>query len=381
MTQSTKNILLVAQTNLDKKDSGVWNKIHNQALALKTLFDEVTLVCYKDDSIVARTINSETEIDTVIGKKHFFHRKILFWTSLNRFIKTKQFSYAYIRYPVIDIFVIKALKSLHNNNTKIIMEIPTYPLEKEHAKGWLKVAYCIDSIMHNRCAKYVNKIVFIGNKCEKIFNCKAQQIPNGLNMNNSMSISGFKVYNNKIRLIAVSTMQIWHGYDRIIKGLSDYYSKDYTEYEVELVLVGDGPYMNQYKELVKQYKLDNHVIFTGRLCGKEIENEYEKATVGIGSLALYKDNLTIGSTLKTKEYLQRGLPFVYGCEEIDFPTDYPYSLLVPNDSSPINITQIIRFILPLLPRSEVVSKTMNQYASKHFKWEKIFESVFDNIEQ
>ena len=73
----------------------------------------------------------------------------------------------------------------------------------------------------------------------------------------------------------------------------------------------------------------------------------------------------------------RGIPFVYGCEELGISKDYPYALLVPNDSSSININSILNFIYPLLEDSEKISLAMNTYAKEEFSWRKILCGVFN----
>ena len=133
----------------------------------------------------------------------------------------------------------------------------------------------------------------------------------------------------------------------------------------------------EYKKIAKDNNIEDHVIFTGKLSGKKLQDEYEDATVGVGSLGLYNNGMFIGSTLKTREYLLRGIPFVYGCEELGISKDYPYALLVPNDSSTISINSILNFSYPLIEDSEKISMAMNTYAKEEFSWKKILCEVFN----
>lgn len=372
------NIILIAQTALDDQSDGVWNKVQSQFEALCSISKNVDLVCYAGKSIVMRRYKDGSIQDFSLKNNSLIPRKIVLWNTIFNVLKKNKYEYAYIRYPVIDFEVLKALKKMHSNGTRIVMEIPTYPFEGQHAKGALKLAYMVDSICHDTCSRYIEKIVYIGNKTDTIFGCKAQQIPNGIPVSlTSEKITGFRVSNGHVKLIAVSTMRIWHGYERLIKGLAEYYRSGNCPAVVDLVLIGDGPYKEEYKKIARDNAIEDHVIFTGKLSGKKLQDEYEDATVGIGSLGLYNNGMLIGSTLKTREYLLRGIPFVYGCEELGISKDYPYALLVPNDSSSININSILNFIYPLLEDSEKISLAMNTYAKEEFSWRKILCGVFN----
>lgn len=375
-----KKVLVIAQTDIDNETGGVWKKINSQIAALQTMFGKVTFIGYKREKIVVREYQQGEFEDNIISDDHVLPRKISLWLSSISYLKDHRFDYAYIRYPVIDMFVLKAFSRLYNEGTKIIMEVPTFPLETQHAKGALKVAYFFDHYLHNQCSKYVSKILYIGNNTDKIFGCIAQQIPNGISAVDSESITGFGQNDTVIQMIGVSTMRPWHGYERIIKGLGNYYSEGQeNKHNIRLLLVGDGPEKKTYESLVSQYSIEDHVIFAGKLGGENLTLAYEGSTIGIGSLGLYKNNMFVGSTLKTHEYLLRGLPFVYGCEEINLPKDYPYAYLVDNGPEPVCISDIIDFIKPLLKNHSRISEEMHEFAIERFSWVNIFQNALHDI--
>ncbi len=374
-------VLMVAPADLDDISSGVWNKVNSQAISLNKIYGNVSLVVYKGRQTVVRHYEGNNVHDEVISNAKHLPRKIVLWLSLCNYIKNKQYEYAYVRYPVIDFLVLRVFKRLKKNGTKIVMEVPTYPLGSELIRGKIQLAFMLDRLIHNRCSRYVHKIVYIGNPVDKIFKCKAQQIPNGIVAAHSEDeITGFALHGDRIRIIAVSSMHVWHGYERILEGIKNYYLTKTPELpEIELTLVGEGQCLEEYQHLVKQYKIDNYVTFPGKLCGEDLVNEYRKATLGVGSLSLYKNHLLCGSTLKSKEYMIRGLPFLYGCEEIGIERNYPYALLVSNDSQPVNMKKVVDFIVPLLKNNQKISREMYQFALKNFSWTAIMKSIFKDM--
>lgn len=58
-----------------------------------------------------------------------------------------------------------------------------------------------------------------------------------------------------------------------------------------------------------------------------------QAHIGIGSLALYRKNMSEASPLKVREYLACGLPSIIGYRDTDFPQGAPYLLELPNTES------------------------------------------------
>jgi len=89
-----------------------------------------------------------------------------------------------------------------------------------------------------------------------------------------------------------------------------------------------------------------NVRLVGHLGGGELALRLEEADVGIGTLALHRNQMSEASPLKTREYLAAGLPVVISYEDTDFPHGATFLLRIPNteDNVQRSVTEIAAFI-------------------------------------
>lgn len=105
----------------------------------------------------------------------------------------------------------------------------------------------------------------------------------------------------------------WHGVDKIVdlaRELPD----------VRIDLIGPSP----------EPGLPANVVAHGMLGRKDYEALLARADVAIGTLAMHRNSMDEGSTLKVREYLAFGLPCVIGYRDTDFPEPVPFILQLPN---------------------------------------------------
>jgi hypothetical protein len=182
---------------------------------------------------------------------------------------------------------------------------------------------------------------------------------------------------NDIHLIGVASMAHWHGYDRVIEGLHNYYSNgEPGKKKVFFHIAGDNSNTEsiRYKELVKKYNLSNYVIFYGRKTGKELDIIYNRADIAVGSLGCHRISIKNLKTLKNREYCARGLPFFYSETDVDFEhKDFIFK--VPANDSPIQIEEIINFVT----NNKFDEVKIRKYACENLTWEKQFEKVLNDL--
>lgn len=252
--------------------------------------------------------------------------------------------YIYIRFIPIDRKFVRFIKTLRliYPKVKILLEIPTYPYGKELLGQVTEFPFfCKDLLYRKKLKKYVDRIVTFSDD-SYIWKVPTIHIRNGVQVNLMPSITNEKE-DDTVVLIAVAVFQKSHGYERCIRGLSDYYADD-EKRRVEVHFVGNGKELAKYKKLVKRYNLESYIFFHGIQKGKELERIYSRADIGLGALGLYKRKLNRVSTLKTPEYLSKGLPVIVGFKEEVFSIEpIRYVCEVPNDSSDIDINMIIKF--------------------------------------
>lgn len=171
-----------------------------------------------------------------------------------------------------------------------------------------------------------------------------------------------------IRLLAVATFQNYHGYERVIKGLAQYYDES-AERKIELYLVGNGEEAIKYKKMVKQYDLEKSVQLCGRKTGSELDHIYDHMDMALGSFGMYKEKIYKSSSLKVREYLAKGMPVVCGsCDDaFERQKDYKYCLEFPNDNSVIDMKRVVDFYKSVYESDterEQIHREIREYARR-----------------
>lgn len=183
-------------------------------------------------------------------------------------------------------------------------------------------------------------------------------------------------------LIAVSSMQIWHGYERILEGMYVYY-KEVGEYDIRLKFVGNGPEEQKYKNLVREYGLQSKVEFLGRIESWDTERlneQYALSDMAVGSLGMYKAGYSALSPIKGSEYCAKGLPFICGYHDLRFPVNWEFILNVPNEQTPVDMRQIIEFYERVTSKKNY-KKEMRDFALNNLTWERIMIPVVNFLNQ
>ena len=264
------------------------------------------------------------------------------------------FDYIYIRRIIpVDFSLIILLKKIRkmNEKCKIVYEIPTYPYDQEHNTLSLVAVLFIDKIFRGKLKKYIDRIVTISDD-DIIFGIPTIKIKNGIHCND-IQIRTPKISDQNLHLIVVAQFTFYHGYDRLIKGLNDFYKKNEIAKKVYVHFVGNGPEMDQYNKLVKQYNLSEYVIFYGLLSGEKLTEVFNKADIAVCSLGCHRIGISLGSFLKSREYLARGMPMVCSTKIDVLPQDFKYCFYVPEDDSHVNIQHIIDYYQNLIKEQTV----------------------------
>lgn len=285
----------------------------------------------------------------------------------------------YIRYFFSDFVFINKLKLIKTKfpKSKIAVEIPTYPYDGEKMLSKRKPGYWKDQFWRRRLYRYVDKIITFSND-DYIFNIPTINISNGVDIQ-KISIRQPENSKESINLLAVAKFGFWHGYDRLIEGLYNYYRSPQKK-NVNFYIVGYGnkAIENEYRELIKRYKLQKHVFLLGKKTGAELDALYNKCDIGIDSMGRHRSHVFYNSSLKGKEYLAKGLPIVSGVQtELDSFKAFDYYLRVPADDSPIEIERIVSFYNKVYDgrsKSEVAS-LIRQFCEENFDIDKCFDKV------
>ena len=248
----------------------------------------------------------------------------------------------YFRKSDIDYTVYRFLRVFkkHNPHSKIIFEIPTYPYYKENFHGIKDFPMFLkDVVNHSKFRRCVDRIVTYSAD-NKIWGIKTIVTKNGFDFIKVMLPQ--REPNEDINVIEVSSPAEWHGYDRFIKGMGEYY-KNGGNRNIVFHMVGAGAEVTNYEKLIARYDLQDHVILYGNRFGDELKSIYQKSYIGLDCLARHRSNNSTNSSLKSREYAAYGIPIISSVP-IDFaPRNWKYLMSVEADESPIDMNKVISF--------------------------------------
>jgi glycosyltransferase involved in cell wall biosynthesis len=178
----------------------------------------------------------------------------------------------------------------------------------------------------------------------------------------------------------VAEVHYWHGFDRLIAGIGEYYKKGGTK-DVRFHIVGgvadsemhDSMHAKGFAELIEKYGIAGHVVFHGQLFGRQLDDVFNQCQFAIGSLGRHRSGISVIKTLKNREYATRGIPFIYSEQDSDFDHQ-PYVVKALADESPIDIQQIIDYMDRFTMQPAEIRKTV-----EHLTWKIQMQRVIDEL--
>ena len=255
------------------------------------------------------------------------------------------YSFMYIRRPR---FFSKELISFisktkeKNPRIKVMIELPTYPYDGELKKPLLYPALIKDRRYRKRLKACTDRLTSMA-KDEVIFGIETLYIINGIDLSIITQKEPAPSL-EPIHIIASSYFTSWHGLDRFIGGLAEYYKKAGTRRSMVLHVAGKGSVMDELKAQTKAGGLEDRVVFHGYCNVDELNALYDQSSLAIECLGLHRKDLLLSSSLKSREYLAKGIPFICA-NDIDVFMDNPvdFCLRVPGDESPVDIDSVLDF--------------------------------------
>lgn len=375
-------IKLIYLTHSDINEySGVSKKILSQISAFKNT-GFICDIFYKTktkNKIFKKLYNSNLTLQEYSNNLLNKIRLICEYKIIYNYILKEKYEIVYLRYALeANPFFIKFLKNLKRENIKIILEIPTYPYDNERiSKNILRKIYIkIEKIYRKKLKNNVDRIVTFSNDNE-IFGIKTIKMNNGIDVLQVPIINEEKNYNidNEINFIGVARIALWHGFDRLILSMFEYYKNNPKEI-IKFHVVGDGQkdVVENLKRLVRDNNLEKYVIFYGYKSGKELDKIYEKIDIGIGNLGNFRKGLIDGGGLKNQEYCAKGLPFIIAGYDDNYKNvDFMYKISA--DESLINLNKIIDWYKNL----QITPEQIRKYVEDNLTWDIQMKKVVDYI--
>lgn len=364
--------------------SGISKKIHYQINGLRRLGHQVFVCTYdiREDGHRVRFIDDQPLQDFGNGRLAAMKKRCCY-SSVVKFAIDKNIDFVYARsFHNANPFTIKMFKAFKEAGIKSVIEIPTYPYDQEYS-GYSKkdlMELAVDKMFRKTLAKQTDSIVTFTQEKE-IFGQRTTRISNGIELEAiPLRREKQKEDNEKLNFIGVAEVHYWHGFDRFVAGIGEYYknggTRDMTFHIVGGVADGD---MNgadnpiAFAKIIEKYGIEDKIVFHGQKFGEELNELFANADFAVASLGRHRSGITYIKTLKNREYAARGLGFIYSEIDGDFE-EKPYILKAPADESPIDIGQVVDFVDRLTMTPADIRKSIHDLT-----WEKQMEKVVNEV--
>ena len=358
------------------KANGISKKIHYQVKALKECGVDVRL-CYYDITATGERrwmVDDEVIADFGTGTTAKVWKRI-YYSPIADYARRENINLVYIRsHHNANPFTLNLVKHLKRTGAKVVMEIPTYPYDQEYSSLSMKFHLVIDRCFRRQLSRHLDGIVTFSN-AETIFGGKTIRISNGIDFDAIPIKQGRNDTSHELHLIGVAEVHYWHGFDRLVNGLAEYYRTN-PEYKVYFHIVGPLSGERERKEIlpvIRDNHLEPYVILHGPLHSEKLNAQFEKADFAIGSLGRHRSGITYIKTLKNREYAARGLAFMYSENDEDFDS-MPYVWKVPADESLIDIPRLIDF-----QRNQSMTPAEIRESVRPLSWKAQMQKFIDKV--
>ena len=374
------SVLFLMRYPLDGWDN-LKNKFDGQMAAVEALGHEAWFIGFNRDGMwLCRGEERELLKTCALTGMPGYTKTVLYvdlMDALRAALKRRRFDLVYMRYMPVFFNAPSAIARVKESGAKFIVEHPTYPAENGRTTSLLrKPVFKYNEHVFRKLEPMIDLYTLIGNPCGGRLN----GIP-AMNIVNGVDVSSLPLHENRnsqeIAFLALASMSRWQGYDRLIEALAAYRGDE----KVIIHMVGgegDGS-LAEWKKLAQDRGVADQVIFHGEMFGDALNALIENCDVGVGGLGLHRKQQFQSMPLKLREYMARGLPFVYAVEDPSVPQDERFCMCLPNDDSAIDMNLLVDFALRTRADAQAPA-LMRRYAQEHMSWQGILKTVLEKVE-
>ena len=331
--------------------------LENMTGVEKKLMDEAKY--YKDNNIDIYLLNNKKDgfANHIAYKKitnyfsmppwlSYLYVRLFTFKIIDKIVPLSEYDKIYLRYPLMDLSALSFSKKygdklITQHHTKELEEIQAYKintlfkmfqyvLEKCLAPYFFKP---IDGLtaMSNEIISYEKKRLH--------FKKRTYRFSNGIDIHKfTMKVPPLFTDVFHVAIVA-SQYSPWHGLDRLLGSLKHY---DGLEYKIHVHIIGE--FSSKEKVLMDACASNQLVtIHThGKLFGKQLDEVFDQTHMACDSLAMYRLDMHESSTLKSKEYIARGIPYLYSAADEDMREIEDYLYDVGNDDTLLDFKEIIK---------------------------------------
>lgn len=302
-----------------------------------------------------------------------------------KYIKTNKTGVIYIRHFLTDpIFILfLAYVKIRMNKIVILSEVPTYPYDniRELTAGYKsKMMLFVDQICRISLRLFINRVISIGYSAD-IFKIKTISIGNGIDVSHYKLRKSLPSPASRIKIIGVGYLKDYHGFDRLLDVVKKQLQNNDQAAIIEFHIVSPTtPALTRLKREVDEANLGYYFVFHGHKVGQELDDIFDQCHLAVASLAWHRVGVQRHSNLKTREYIARGIPFLYAGIDDQLPDDFEYAYKVSSDEMPIDAEALLKFANKI-SLDEHCSVKMRNYAVQRMNWSIVMMPVIEYIKR
>lgn len=372
---------MVYEVNLATRGSiGIKKKMLGQAEAFSLHCRRVEVICLDRATIIGLTF---------VDGKNIARRELLhdvgideFFTAACRVLKDflSGMDVFYFRFaPMRNAGLADCLRLVRESGYPVFLEVPTYPYIKELSEEHKQLDATFQPNLNALATTVFSPSV--PSHLERLFGSPLVRMQNGIACNH-LPIQKPSWDPQSFDMIAIGWLARWHGFDRVVHGLRNF-ARQMPGVRSHLHIVGEGPFQESLKDCVRQEGCGNQVTFWESTEGEELDAIFARCQLGIGSLGWHRTEVEHADTLKSREYVARGLPVVLSYDDTIGNAGLPGIFRVSADDRPIDLTEIYNQVREFF--ADGGPRIHWDYARTHYDWSLItrrqMETILSHISQ
>jgi glycosyltransferase involved in cell wall biosynthesis len=303
----------------------------------------------------------------------------VFWGTIAAQCPARDYDVLYIRHPGTNPALLGFLAWMKSRNPslRIVLEIASYPMSGEADSMEQKLILATDTALNRFLRKLVDYVVTFGDQAE-IYGIPCIRSSNGVDVD-ALPIRRPSAFDPRApRLLGVAALAKWHGCDRVLRGLRQALDQNLVV-APHVSLAGTGPATAELEKLCRSLDLDERVTFHGMTTGKALDDLFDQSDIAIASLGMHRIGLGSASSLKTREYCARGIPFIFAGRDDGFDRDFPFVLRVPVGDDPIDFGQVLNDYATMLAKVDDPTARMRAYATANLSWKTRLDEIMQVV--
>lgn len=356
-------------------ETGIGKKLINQHRALHELTESCEMVRLKLDEGLCKRYAGDTPVDIFGTPKYGYIQALFQYQGLLNYIKENEIGFLYIRYVhFANHRFLDFLRAMKGHGVTVVLEIPTYPYDSEGMSriDISRIKHVIELIYREKLGRWIDAIVTFSDD-KKIFGSRCINISNAADPHTLPLSCEPGECDHALHFVAVANLAFWHGYDRLISSMGRHYRERTNPVDIHFHLVGNGAELAGLKALAETQGVSRYVKFYGALGGQELDRVFDLAHIGVDSLGRHRSGNRHNNSLKSKEYLMRGLPLIKS--HLDHSIDDSgFQFQVAAEDEPFPLETIAHWYRDNGFRRAAI----RNYALAHFTWIKQMRHVLEH---